>query len=108
MDPGVATDSAAASAAASPYHTRRSNRMTHITQMLQDSEASGSEDELESASEEDDSSHEVGPSTSNPRASNVGALRSQYRGVSYDKKKRKWRVQIKVRAWLGMQLGCTA
>jgi hypothetical protein len=40
-------------------------------------------------------------------------FRSQYRGVSYDKKKRKWRVQIKVAAlgksgecwdlWCGVQ-----
>ena len=32
------------------------------------------------------------------RLGTAGPNKSRYRGVSYDKKKRKWRVQIKVRA----------
>ena len=37
-----------------------------------------------------------------PRAGTGGLNKSRFRGVSYDKKKRKWRVQIKVRHSLGM------
>lgn len=35
------------------------------------------------------------------RLGTAGPNKSRYRGVSYDKKKRKWRVQIKVRADIG-------
>lgn len=81
----------------SPYHTRRNNRMSAIAQMLQDSDLSGSEDELlgSAGSDEEDSGQEAGASAAGARAGSAGGRRSQFRGVSYDKKKRKWRVQIK-------------
>lgn len=43
-----------------------------------------------------------GPNNGAVRLGTAGPNKSRYRGVSYDKKKRKWRVQIKVRdpAWL--------